>query len=199
VANTVWKITANNPQDQGLHDWLHRDEAFSVDFDQNFYRLQPRHGLYAASRLDNELTAAAVYPALGSPNWEIPLRPIIGRNIGLFWEMKVDAGTGRIKFYILQGANREILSLKPDGGASVTEATTTSTSYGQKRYVVRDLSDPNIYTTLGDVEGEDATLEIYVQNDAGASTTRIRRMRIVSGMTPFLNNGTTGVNGDYLV
>lgn len=188
MAETLWKDSIELPF--GIFEWKHdQDKPFiqttAKHFGEDFYDHQPRHGVYAASRWDSVESFAAAYPALGSANVELQLKPLIARHICLVWEMSVlAASTGRVKFYIVNGANREILTMRTSpAGGDVTEVTTTNTSYEVKKYIVRDLSSSLYYSLIADAEGEDVTFEIYLENTA--STVRLRNFRMFSGLSTY--------------
>lgn len=192
MANTVYVTYPDSqpPNTIGAHEWVHREEGDSPDFDADFYQLQPRSGLYAASRWDREISRAAAYPSLGSPSWDLPIRPSVGLNIGLCFDLFVEAAsTGKIKFYALKGGNRDLISFRNSSGSIVTEFTTTQTrasvnsdrTLGTIRAVAVSL---NALATIGNAEGEDITFEIYLENTT--STVVCRNMRIYAGMSVYV-------------
>lgn len=187
MSETRWKDSITFPG--GIWAWKHDQsspyvQTSSDNFGDNFYGHQPRHGMYASSRWDLVESHAAAYPALGSANVVAQLKPLIARHICLVWEMSVlAASTGRVKFYIVSGANREILTLQTTPGSDVTEVTTTNTSYEVKKYIVRDLSSSIYYSLIADAEGEDVTFEIYLENTV--STVRLRNFRMYSALSAF--------------
>ena len=197
MANTRWETS---PDDIKIHNWIHRDEADSPDFDGDFYAFQPRGGILASSRWDSELTHNAAYPALGSPNHDLQLRPSIGQHLGFAFDMFVEAAsTGKIKFVLKVGANREQLDLRDSSGSIVSELSTTvlrsAVDADRTAGLIRAASeDLRLLGTLGDMESEDAELEIYLENTT--DTVVVRNMRIYMGMSTYVEDGT--VNGDYL-
>lgn len=195
MANTYYVTypSSQPPRTLGAHEWLHREYGNSPDFDSDFYRLQPRMGLYAASRWDAEISRAGAYPGPASPSWEISLQPHIGKNIGLVFDLFVEAAsTGKIKFRVKKGASaRDDLQLRNSSGTIIAEVTTTQTrasvnsdrTLGTQRVVAVNMAT---LTNSGDTEGEDLLLDMYLENTT--STVVCRNMRIYAGMSQFVED-----------
>jgi hypothetical protein len=204
MARTLWiPFLGDGTTQTGFFIWSpvrgHPNNEPKIEqFDAGFYQLMPRGGLYAASRWDAEINHNAAYPALGSPNWVIQLKPNIGTRIAVAFEMFVEAsGTGKIKFYIKSGANRDQLTWFDDTQSVLSEFTTTTTRAGSTRVPKRAGSTLlSGLVNCGNVEGEDVELEIYLEHTT--NTVVIRNMRIYAGMS-YLVEKTSGVDGDFLI
>lgn len=189
MGNTFWESSADI-SGLGPHDWAHGEIALSPDFDEDYYKFQPRHSMIAMSHWDEEISRDGAYPALGSPDWVIQIVPIKGKHIALVFEMFVDsASTGRIKVYLKDGASREQLDLRDSGGTFANEVTSTVVRsgvnpLGSQAVVTEDLTELG---TLGNQEGEDVELEFYLENTGGTAV-NVRNMRVHSGSTIYTSD-----------